>query len=139
MAKLTAENWWFLLAAASYKIKDGSAVSLPLPVRWVDQRGSGDMGSSDTPTGLESDAPVTFTLLVDSSEKTALMTAKGTTASCTIVDKSGAVDVNQFVCSCLIETEYSGTVGDNVELSMTLHPQALPTTPDLSHLDTSAA
>lgn len=146
MAKLIADNWWLSDLAAStptdYKIQDGSNVSMPWPVRYADQRGSGDMAAQDKPTGLETDNEVSVTLLVDQTEFDELWalhgTKVGTSAPWGIVDTTGGTRTTICSGEFLLVINPRATVGDNVTIDVTLRCQGMPTVPDLDHLDTSA-
>jgi hypothetical protein len=139
MSKLTAENWWAEIDGDEYKVKDGGAVATPFPVRWVNQRGSGDMGSEEVATGLQSGQAITFPLLVDASELAALNALKGTKPVLRLIDKTGGATTERVDCDVAYDHSVTATIGDNVELAVSAIPQGLPRTPDLSHLDTSAA
>lgn len=147
MAKLTAENLWFSDRAATpsdYKIKDGSTVSAPFPLRLIDQRGSGDMVGIKETAGLETGNTVTFTLLVDQTELDELWAIKGTiigegaTADWGVVDLSGGSRTDVLVAVWAFDMDVAGNVGDNVEVNVTLRCQGLPVTPNLAHLNTAA-
>lgn len=139
MAKLTGENWVAELDGDEYCIPDGGEINLNLPPRIIDQRGSCSFGANDAVSGLASDAAVTCPILVDATELAAIRALKGTSITGAIVDKSGSSDTDQFRGTVICDHEETGTIGDNVQLNITMKLQALPTTPDLSALDTTVA